>query len=156
MKTKIIAAFPGTGMSYFVASLGRASGAIDLDTNEYTQGYDEAGKIVNKDFPNNYLSSIEELIGKTEILFIGCQPEILNLLRKEGIDATLVYPERQLKDEYVTRFNARGSSEGFNNLIYGNWDRFLDYLEAQNNERFVLRQGQYISDVIEVSLPNRF
>lgn len=151
MKTKIIAAFPGTGKSYFVASSRRAIKVIDLDTNEYTRGYDENGKVLNGAFPDNYLSSIKEAIGRTAILFIGCQPEVLNLLRKEGIHATLVYPERQLKEEYLGRFNARGSSQAFSSMICTGWDQFLDYLEAQDNERFVLGCGQYITDVIEVS-----
>ncbi|HHU06727.1 MAG TPA: hypothetical protein GXZ59_00065 [Clostridiaceae bacterium] len=151
MRTKIIAAFPGTGKSYFVARFGQMARAIDLDTNDYTQGYDENGKVINQEFPDNYLSSIKGVIGQTNILFIGCQPEVLNLLRKEGIQATLIYPERQLKEEYASRFNKRGSSQAFNSRIYSNWDQFLDYLEAQDNERFVLGKGQHISDVITAS-----
>jgi hypothetical protein len=151
MKTKIIAAFPGTGKSYFVANLGQTTKAIDLDTNDYTQGYDEKGKVVKQGFPENYLSSIKRAIGKTDILFIGCQPEVLNLLSKEGISTILVYPDRKLKEEYMGRFRGRGDLQAFNNLIYDNWDQFLDYLEAQDGERFILGKGQYISDVIGAS-----
>lgn len=151
MKTKIIAAFPGTGKSYFIASLGQVIKAIDLDTNDYTQGYDKNGKVVNQGFPENYLRSIKGAIGQTSILFIGCQPEVLNLLREEGVSALLVYPNRRLKEEYMSRFRERGDSQGFRNLMYDNWDQFLDYLEVQDSERLILESGQYVSDVIDVN-----
>lgn len=149
MKTKIIAAFPGTGKSYLAANLSQDGRVIDLDTNDYTKGYDENGKAINLRFPNNYIDSIKEIIGQTDLLLIGCQPEILNILREEGITTILVYPDRKLKEEYIGRFNERGDSQAFSNLIYDNWDQFLDYLEAQDSERFILEQGQYITDVIE-------
>lgn len=149
MKTQIIAAFPGTGKSYFVANIDNRSTAIDLDTNNYTQGYDKNGKIINKEFPNNYLHAIKQAIGQTNYLFVGCQPEVLDMLKKENMNIVLVYPERQLKDEYMSRFNERGSSLEFRNLIYNSWDQFINYLEAQNSERLVLKSSQYIGDAIE-------
>ncbi len=149
MKTIVIAAFPGTGKSYFVVNLSPNGKAIDLDTNAYTDGYDEDGKTVNREFPANYLIAIKQAIGQTEYLFVGCQPDVLNMLHKESILPILVYPERQLKDEYTRRFHNRGSSEGFSNLVLDNWDQFLDYLETQDGDRIVLKSGQYISDVID-------
>lgn len=149
MKTQIIAAFPGTGKSYLVGNIGKNSTAIDLDTNKYTNGYDKNGKVINAEFPDNYLEAVKQAIGKTDYLFVGCQPEVLDILKKEGMNIILVYPERQLKDEYINRFNARNSSREFSNLIHDNWDQFIDYLEAQNSERLILKSGQYISDVID-------
>lgn len=148
MKTQIIAAFPGTGKSYFVANLGTTSTAIDLDTNDYTQGYDKNGKVINNEFPDNYLHAIKQAIGQATYLFVGCQPEVLDMLRKEDMNIVLVYPERQLKDEYMNRFNERGSSHEFSNLIFNRWDQFINYLEAQNSQRLILKSGEYISDVI--------
>ena len=154
MKTTVIAAFPGTGKSYFVASLSPGSKAIDLDTNEYTKGYDENGMPVDQEFPSNYFTAIKQAIGQTKYLFVGCQPEVINILQKEHISPILIYPERQLKDEYVRRFHERGSSHEFSNLVRDNWDKFLDYLEMRDGDRIVLKSGQYISDVIGKQQPN--
>jgi hypothetical protein len=38
MKAKVIAAFPGTGKSYYVSRLKQGAKIIDLDTGEYTLG----------------------------------------------------------------------------------------------------------------------
>jgi hypothetical protein len=149
MKTRIIAAFPGTGKTHFVASLDRKDIAVDLDTSLYTDGYATNSKARNDQFPYNYIRSIKDTIGKTSLLFIGCQPEVLNLLRQENISFVLIYPGRQLKEEYINRLYERGNSRIFIKLISDNWDQFLDYLEQQDCGQLVLGQDQYISDVIK-------
>ncbi|HKX72595.1 MAG TPA: hypothetical protein VJM32_01135 [Candidatus Saccharimonadales bacterium] len=149
MITKIISAFPGTGKSYF-ASISERKKIVDLDSGDYTLGYMADGKIRNPDFPNNYLLAIKEQIGKADILFVGCQPETIAALRKEGIPFTLAYPARELKGEYINRFKKRANSELFINLLSKNWDLFLDFLESQKDcERIVLGRKQYISDALE-------
>lgn len=148
MKTQIIAAFPGTGKTHFVASITNGNTAVDLDTNIYTLDYDENGRVNNKEFPKNYFRAIKQAIGQADYLFVGCQPEVLNMLRKEDLSFVLVYPERKLKDEYIRRFNKRGSSQNFGNLIKDNWDQFINFLEMQDSEQIILKSDQYISDVI--------
>lgn len=155
MATKVISAFPGTGKSYF-ASISRRN-IIDLDSGNYTLGYTADGKIRNPDFPNNYLHAIKEYIGKVDVLFIGCQPETLAALRKEGISFTLVYPERGLKNEYMSRFQRRQNAQSFINLLSNNWDLFLDFLENQKAcEHVVLGSKQYIGTSLTAELDQLF
>lgn len=151
MDTKVISAFPGTGKSYFVSSAGSDKEAIDLDTGAYTEGYTNDGEVKNYKFPDNYMLAVKEWIGKTSILFVGCQPEVIAALRKEGIPFTLVYPERGLRVEYINRFQRRHSPHSFIELISSNWDLFLDFLEKQKDcEHIILGEEQYIDDVVVV------
>jgi hypothetical protein len=148
MKTKIIAAFPGTGKSYFASSPDHSISVTDLDSHSYTSGYGDDGKVRNPDFPNNYLADIKKTIGSIDLLLVSCQPEVIAALRKLGLKFTLVYPERVLRDEYVRRFEVRGSSQFFTNQLSNSWDHFLDFLEGQADcEKIQLGSGQYISDV---------
>lgn len=149
MITKVISAFPGTGKTYFASNVRRDTKVVDLDTGDYTQGYTDDGKVRNPNFPYNYLLAVKERVGKSDVLFVGCQPEVIASLRKEGIPFTLVYPERGLKTEYVDRFRQRHSPKSFIDILSGNWDLFLEFLEKQNDcECIVLSSRQYISDVI--------
>lgn len=149
MTTKVISAFPGTGKSYFVSIARQKTNVADLDSGDYTLGYDSDGKVRNPDFPNNYLLAIKEHIGKVDLLFVGCQPEVIAVLRKASIPFTLVYPERGLKAQYVNRFRERKNQQPFIDLLSKNWELFLDFLEDQKDcERIVLGSGQYISDVV--------
>lgn len=149
MITKVISAFPGTGKSYFASSIGQRARVIDLDSGDYTLGYTEDGKVRNQDFPKNYLTAIKKHIGKTDILFVGCQPEVVTVLRDAAIPFTLIYPQRRLMKEYAGRFQRRHNQQSFIDLLSKNWDIFLDYLERQKEcERIVLGSEQYISDVV--------
>ena len=151
MITKVISAFPGTGKSYFAASFESSAEVFDLDTGNFTQGYGADGKVIDPDFPNNYLLAIKEQIGKTKTLLVGCQPEVIAALRKEEIPFTIVYPERGLKGEYIDRFKLRHSPQSFIELISNNWDLFLDFLEKQEDcERIILRSEQYVGDAVSV------
>jgi hypothetical protein len=148
MTTKVISAFPGTGKSHFASTTKQC--VFDLDTGDYTQGYTDDGKVRNSDFPDNYTLAIKEQIGKVDVLLVGCQPEVIAALRKEGVSFTLVYPDRKLKDEYVSRFRARHSPRPFIGLLSKNWDLFLDFLEGQKDcKRIVLDGKQYIGNVID-------
>lgn len=150
---KIISAFPGTGKSHFTSNAAQLANAIDLDSKDYTFGYDKNGKAHNYDFPANYILAIKKHIGKDKLLLISCQPDVLTALQSENIKFTLVYPERGLKDQYIQRFKQRNDPQSFIDLISSQWNIFLDFLETQRNcEHIVLSSQQHLSDVIDVTL----
>lgn len=137
-KTKLVSAFPGTGKSY----LFNYSDKIVLDS--------DSSKFDKKDFPQNYIKHIKENIGKANIICISSHKEIRDALVKNGLWFTLVYPDKNLKEEYIQRFKDRGDKESFINLIYNNWDEWLMQLRNQDNCIHIrLGIGEYISDIIE-------
>lgn len=145
MITKVISAFPGTGKSYFADIHGDV---LDLDSNNFTSGHTADGKVRNPDFPTNYMSAIEEQLGRHSIVLVSPHLEVIKGLLEKGIELTLVYPDRKLKSEYIERFRRRGSSEAFIKPLDSYWDDFLDQLEQQKGCRhIVLGWGQYLSDV---------
>jgi hypothetical protein len=148
MNTQIISAFPGTGKTYFKTQ-NSDKRVFDLDSNEFTNGHDIDGKVVSRHFPSNYLQAIKEHIGKTDVLFISIHREVRDMLTNTGIDFTLVYPKRELKEEYMERFRKRGDSESFIELFSKNWDAILKELENQPNCRhLILCRAEYIADAI--------
>lgn len=129
MKQKVIAGFPATGKSYFK---GYVEGSCYAP-----QGYCEdsdSSHFPKDNFPDNYIKHIKDLINKgTDIIFVSTHKEVRESLVKEGIDFYLVYPKRDLKQEYLKRYKERGSSEAFIKLMDDNWDVFLSQLENQKN-----------------------
>ncbi len=149
LNTKIIAAFPGTGKSHFVSNSRKS--AIDLDSNSYTSGYTAGGAARNQDFPDNYISAIERTRGKSSLLFIAVHPLVIERLLSKKVQLTLVYPEASLKHEYMQRFRERGDSQDFIELMDKTWNELLARLaQYKDIELIVLRQGQFISDVLEL------
>lgn len=149
MNSIIICAFPGSGKTYYVEHNTTKEDYIDLDSNKYTLGHKPNGEVRNPHFPENYIDDIKKQIGFKKIILISCHISVIKNLVKQGFKPILIYPERELLREYQERYERRKNSQPFIDLLTQNWDMFLDELHQQQGcEHIVLKEGQYISDVI--------
>lgn len=149
MQTKVIAAFPGTGKTHYFQN---HSNCLDSDSSDYSWIKDLEGKNTkerNPDFPNNYIKHIEDNLEKVEFIFVSSHDVVRDALVASGIEFTFIYPNIDLKDEYLERFKQRGSPEGFINLLDKNWNDWIDTCKFQSNCKHIeLESNQFISDVI--------
>jgi hypothetical protein len=151
---KIVSAFPGTGKSYFTSHNSVEGRVLDSDSSKYSWLLDADGNKIeppvrDPDFPKNYMNHIREEMDSAAVILVSSHADVRTALVDEGIDFTLVFPERSIKDEYVERFKKRESPQGFIDLIDKNWDVFLGQLEEQQGcEAVLLGPGQFISDVL--------
>lgn len=161
METKIISGFPGVGKSCCTAE---HPDWLDSDSSQFSWLRDEHGKILkdengkdrrNPNFPNNYIQHIQKNIGKTPVIFVSTHAEVLDALEAHNIPYMLVYPERDLKQEYLTRFTERGNPQPFLNMMNEKWDDFLGQLENRTGcqERIVLKAGKFLSHAMVRVLP---
>ena len=124
-KAVVISGFPGIGKSY--TAMNEDSFKI-LDSDSSNFSWIKIG-VRNPDFPNNYIEHIKLNMYKADIIFVSSHEEVRNALIKNGIDFTLVYPHKSLKNIYLARYEQRGSSKEFIEFISNNWDKFLDEIE---------------------------
>lgn len=149
--TLIVSAFPATGKSYFYTN-SKYHTCLDSDSSHFSWVKDDNGnntKERHPNFPQNYIEHIQENIGKVDIIFISSHKQVRDALHENGIKFNLVYPSRELKDEYIERFKNRGNDENFINFISNNWDNFIDEMEAEETLSFMkykLESGQYMRD----------
>jgi hypothetical protein len=138
INTMVISAFPGCGKSHYFRN---NSDKIVLDSDSST--FDKS------DFPRNYIQHIKENIGKVDIIMVSSHKEVRDELVKNGIEFTLVYPESNIKEDYIQRYIDRGSPESFIKLLNNNWENWISELEEQTGcDKIKLKKGQYLSDVI--------
>lgn len=74
---------------------------------------------------------------------------ILDFLEADQIPYTLIYPDKNLKDEYEKRYKNRGNTEEFLDIFIGQWEFRIEELEQRNSpltKHIVLQEGQYLSD----------
>lgn len=88
-----------------------------------------------------------------EILVIPTDRNIMSRLERDSIPYTVVYPNRSLKEEYYTRYLARGNTESFLEVFIDGWDMWMDSVRNNNGSHIELQSGEFLSDVIK--LPNR-
>ena len=164
----IYAAYAGTGKSYFCQEHLEAIDLICMPF-KYTNLPEIYGSI-ESDRKGEQVKANQELILRShwvlyyywaiKYLLYYC-PEIpiviptidliLNFLEADQIPYTLIYTEKNLKDEYEKRYRNCGNTEEFLDIFIGQWEFRIEELEQKNSplaKHIVLQEGQYLLDVI--------
>lgn len=111
---------------------------------------DKLIKVRNPDFPQNYIAHIKENIGKADYILVSTHDSVRKALDEAGIEYYLVYPEKELKEEWVGRCFIRGSKPEFCQLIADNWDEWIRQLETESKTHkcIKLRHRETLSNII--------
>lgn len=135
--TIICAAFCGAGKTFICENTDIR--AIEI---EYWK-YKDLG------FRKEYIEDVKKQIGKVDYIFISTDPEGLKLLRREGLDITLIYPEKELRNEYLDRYIERNSPPDFIGAFMKYWIPWIDELTEQSYcKHIILKKGQYLQNVL--------
>jgi hypothetical protein len=138
-KPLLVAGFPGTGKTHYT----------NTESGYMPQGFatdSDSSKFDKSNFPQNYIEHIKEKISQGYArIFISSHKEVRDALVENGLEFTLVYPKKELKEEYLNRYKERGSPDGF---ISNNWDLWLDELKNQKGCKHIeLESRQFIANV---------
>lgn len=142
--TKIISGFPAIGKSY----LTQNTELIVLDSDSSNFSWIKEGER-HPDFPNNYIQHIKENIGKADYILVSSHDIVRKALKENNIEYILVYPSKELKGEYLERYQVRGNDEKFITFINSNWDKFIDDIESETFPRLLkLESREFLEDVL--------
>lgn len=139
-KTKVYSAFPGCGKTTYFNTTDK--NVLDSDSSKFDK----------KLFPQNYIKHIETNVGNDSVdkILVSSHKDVRNGLTNRGIPYVLVYPERELKDEYIERYKQRGNNDSFIKLLDNNWDIWMDEMDSQIGcYKVRLGKGQFLTDVID-------
>lgn len=151
----IIAGFPGVGKSETSNIIPEVS--IDAESSNFHWIEDADGdKILNPDWPHNYIQYIKLLVYESEglenykdLLYvcISTHSEVLRYLRNNHIPFIIVTPED--KEETIERYRKRGNSEEFIQKLDENWDEWMKNFESYNMPIIKLADSMYLSDLLD-------
>lgn len=156
MEKIIIASFAGTGKTY----LGKKyKNVIDLEPAPYKWIFEtEENKIEEKDkgkakmlnpqWPMNYVNKIIESLNDYDIVLIGLNRESREMLEKMGYKYYLCFPNKNKKDEYLRRFVERGNCSEFLEKQAYYFDKELPLLYEENMEKMILDGSEFIEDYL--------
>ena len=135
IKTILCASFCGTGKT-FICENSRIK-AVEVEYWKY--------KGIEKEF----IQDIKKHIGVVDIVFLQTDTESLNLIKNEGLEIILIYPQKNLRNEYLDRYIERDNPYDFIGTMMKYWDKNIDELSNRNYcKHFVLEKNQYITDII--------
>lgn len=139
-KTLLISAFPGCGKSHFYNNCKHLK-VLDSDSSTFDKEH----------FPQNYMDHIRDNIDKVDIILISSHKEVRDVLKENEFDFTLVYPDKDIKEEYIGRYKERGNDDAFVKLLENNWDNWINEIESEDGyQKIVLSNGEYLSDKIDI------
>ena len=157
-KTRVIAAYPACGKSYFTENVrdyfdNENPIILDSDSSNFSWVYEDGIKTDkrNPDFPQNYINYIKDNIGKADVIFVSSHAEVRKALAKNKIKFTLVIPQKKCLNEWMLRYINRGNDNEFIDNQINNWDKWLNEIDEEKgtySKLIKLDQHQYISDVI--------
>ena len=128
--TVIISGFPGVGKSF----LGKNNDDfIDLDSSRYA----------GEDRWQRYKERIEDALGIYKYIFVSSHQETRDILNELGLKYYVVYPDKNLKEEYLKRYKERGSKEDFIDLIDNNFESFIDSIENNSPNGVKVKLTKY-------------
>lgn len=136
---RVIAGFPAVGKSYIATC---RPDVVDSDSSSFSRG---------PEWPENYLDHIREQVAAGKIVLVSTHEEVREALRVAGIPYLLVYPGRDLREEYRDRMLNRGSHPALIAKVCDElWDDAITGCVMQMGCVHVeLGPGQYLVDVIE-------
>lgn len=140
MNSLIICGYTGIGKTYFSQNF---SDSIDIDSATVEKG---------DNFAKAYMECITDCLGKYKYILVSTHRELRDILASSGLSVILVYPEKNLKNEYLRRYLMRGNSYSYAQMIYEQWDEQISELEKEDRfQSFVLTSKKSLSDVIPLS-----
>lgn len=133
----IVSGFPGIGKSTFAEKYtGKVS---DSDSSKFDKA----------NFPANYMEHIVEKAKENDWVMVSSHDVVRKALVDLKLPFTLVYPYKELKNEYLQRYRDRGSSKAFVDMMDANWDKFVTECYSQTGcTHIVLTSGQFLADVL--------
>lgn len=143
MRTIVISAYPASGKTYMYSNYnGNPYIMLEADINKFKWTVDDKGHItndINPDFPENYINYVKDNIGKVDVIFISYDKEMRDILSSRGIRYFLVYPDKQMKKDWVRRMMMQGKRGDFINYIIENFDASIDEIESNRTHSNVCK-----------------
>lgn len=134
---KVICGFPGIGKTYLFNNQDKLGIKVaDSDSSKFSKIKNDTGELIqNPDFPANYIKHIVDLINTHEVnyILVSSHHDVREALAKASIPYTVIFPEKNMKEIYIQRYQDRGSPEKFISFLENKFDEFVDDCDSDIN-----------------------
>ena len=157
MKPKVISVFAGLGKTTVgnkypnVCDLQSSPFRCDysnIKKEDYEKMKYDNSRIINPDWPNNYLKAILDAKEKYELVLVPSSLDVRNLLIDNNIDFLFVLPSTDCREILLQRYKDRGNSvEMINDVMY-NFDTWSRHPGDYNYPIAILDKDKYLEDLL--------
>lgn len=151
---KIISVFSCLGKTYLAS---KYKNILDLEASHYKWIYNDkelakdvekrkgvTDRILNPDYPENYLKAINSNIDKYNIILITPEKMIRDILREKNIDYYVAYPKNP---EFVMeRAIKRENNMHFTNSLKISYEKWFP---DKNEKILIVKDNEYLEDILK-------
>lgn len=154
----IICGYAGVGKTYLGS---KYRNVLDLESSDYrwankgmVDGLSAEGrkglpdKISNEDWPDNYMTDIIKMNEEYDFVLVALDISILAEMPFLKIPYLIVFPDLELKQEYVQRCIQRGNGEKFIRFIEWSFEPSIRYYMQLNCDKIILDKGEYLENAL--------
>lgn len=98
---------------------------MDLESTPFEKDWDRYAKVAKHMSNNGYT------------VLLSCHKELREFLFRNGIEYTLVFPKKELKDLYLNNYKERGNDEKFIELFNNKWEEFFEVLPHEKDVKII-------------------
>ena len=149
-----IYAFSATGKSTVAK---KYSNVIDMESTLYKylgvfqedESLKSTEREINQQWPENYFNKLMEVKDKYDYILIS--DDICNeFLKENNFEYWIVYPKKELKEEYMDRCKKRGNIDVFISWYSKLWDEWIDKCKSDKLalRHIELQSNQYLEEVL--------
>ncbi len=125
----------------------------NVDADYIPQGFatdSDSSQFDKKHFPENYIEHIKQKISEGYArVFISSHKDVREALVLNNLPFVLIYPAKELKEEYIERYKQRGNNEKFIQLLSDNWENWIDECKSQTDCYHIeLKSNQFVANVV--------
>lgn len=157
-KTKIIAAFAGTGKTYCAK---KHENVLDFDYLFLKFSYEDEllktkkfeelkgikkGRSLNPQWPQNFITQLFENMQKYDVILIPANDEILSYLEENKLDYILCYPKVECKSIYMKRYLDRGTNQEWIQNMDKNFEEYVNGFDLLKCKKMILEQDETLED----------
>lgn len=153
----VIMAFSGVGKTYLAAKYPQV---CDLESSFYEWIYEDtnvdiesqkglSNRTKNKTWPHNYIVKIKESLPKYDIILVGMNKKVRELLEKEKVPFILAFPSLECKKEYLHKYKLRNNTEEFIARREEMFDTWIKDFMSLSYEKWVLNKNEHLEDALK-------
>lgn len=117
-------------------------------------------RIINDDFPINYVNKIEEVAKLMPFTFIAFNPQALDELERRGVSYDILWPRYSRKEKIINEAEERGNTSDFIKFLEGlmiSEEEFNSLISnRKHNNLYIINDNEYIEDVLKREFPKYF
>lgn len=146
VKSLVISAFPAMGKTHVTNEINQEhnnlfrkirKGIIDIESEPYMWANKEL-RIRDLSYPHNYAQYVAKAASKYPIVLVSSEENVRKSLRDQNIFYVLVYPGKELKEEYIHRLIAMNKPLDIINFYTNNWDNIIDEMALDPRPKIVI------------------